>query len=111
VVATDTFRPQYFHRNVSTELIGVIEESQNSPYAKGIVELTNMLTPHGIAAAAWEAASNAGPEPMMKDGLLFVIETQWPVVVTAQAAQAVSKTDDENLSGASTYQSHFRLHP
>jgi homogentisate 1,2-dioxygenase len=110
VVATDTFRPQYFHRNVSTELIGVIEEPQNSPYAKGIVELTNMLTPHGIAAAAWEAASNAGPEPTMRDGLLVVSETRWPIVVTAQAAQAVSKTGDENLSGASTYQSHFRLH-
>jgi len=107
VVATDTFRPQYFHRNVSTELIGVIEEPQNSPYAKGMVALTNMLTPHGVAAAAWEAGNNAAPDPMMRDGLMFVLETRWPIILTAQAAQAVGETDDEYLSGASTLQSHF----
>jgi hypothetical protein len=44
---------------------------------------------------------------MLRDGLLFVLETQWPIILTAQAAQAVSETEDENLSGESTFQSHF----
>ena len=107
MVAKDTFRPQYFHRNVCTELLGVIEEPQNSGYAKGTVELTNMLTPHGVTAAVWEAASNAAPDPMMRDGLMFQLETQWPIVVTAQAAHALSETDDEGLGAQGTLKSHF----
>ena len=108
MVAKDTFRPQYFHRNVSTEVLGIIEESQmTGGFVKGILSVTNMLSPHGIPGPAWEAASNAGPEPMMRDGLYFVLETQWPIVLTAQAARAVTETDDEALGGASTLQSHF----
>ena len=110
VVMEDTFRPQYFHRNVSTELVGVIEESQvRDGDQQGTVRLTNMLAAHGVGPTIWEAATNAGPAPMKKDGLLFLIETQWPIALTAQGAQAVRPTDDEVLSGVKTLPRNFRL--
>jgi hypothetical protein len=45
---------------------------------------------------------------MKRDGLVFVIETQWPILLTAQAAREIGSTDDETLNGRSTLQSQFR---
>ena len=109
MVTEDTFRPQYFHRNVSSELVGVIEEPQiPGGFRQGIVSLTNMLTPHGVGAGIWEAATNAGPAPTKSDGLLFVVETQWPIALTAQGAQAIRPTDAEVVGGANAPSANFR---
>jgi homogentisate 1,2-dioxygenase len=110
IAMQDTFRQQYFHRNVSPEFYGVIEESHMpgiGGFVQGMASVTNMMTPHGISAAAWEGATNAGPEPILRDGLFIVIETQWPIALSAQAAQATSVTDDETLGGPSKLQRHF----
>jgi homogentisate 1,2-dioxygenase len=105
----DTFRPPYFHRNVSSELVGVVEASATVPgYQRGMVALTNMLSAHGIGAAAWELATNADPvAPIKTDGIIIMFETQWPIAVTAQAAAAVGVTD-ETRSDAQKLESHFR---
>lgn len=108
-VQEDTMRPQYFHRNVSTEFAGVIEEPAfASDFLQGISALTNMLTPHGPGADAWQFGTDDDlKSPMKRDGLVISLETQWPIVLTDQAAQAVGFTDDETLSGKSTLQSNF----
>jgi len=106
----DTFRPQYFHRNISTEFAGVIEEPRHAGgFRRGIAALTNTLTPHGVSAAVWEAASNEDlSAPSLRDGTVMLLETQWPIVLTPQAAQSVGSTDDETLSGKNTLKSNFR---
>jgi homogentisate 1,2-dioxygenase len=108
-VQEDTMRPQYFHRNVSTEFVGVIEEPGIAGgFLQGISALTNMLTPHGPAADVWQFAANDDLQsPMKRDGLMISLESQWPIVLTDQAAQAVGTTDDETLSGKNTLQSNF----
>jgi homogentisate 1,2-dioxygenase len=110
MVAEDTFRPQYFHRNVATEFINVIEEPTNpGDMVQGIAALTNMMNAHGLGPDVWEFGTNAGPEPMTRDGIYFVLETRWPIALTAQAAESTSETDDEQLNGMGTLASHF--HP
>jgi homogentisate 1,2-dioxygenase len=106
----DTMRPQYFHRNVSTEFAGVIEEgAAPGGFLKGIASLTNMLTPHGISADVWQFGTTADlTSPMKRDGLVIVIETQWPILLTAQAAREIGSVDDETLNGKSTLQRQFR---
>jgi homogentisate 1,2-dioxygenase len=108
-VNEDTFRPQYFHRNVSAEFIGVIDAGKN-PWAfeQGMASLTNMMAPHGLGAAGWEAATSADLVPQNRDGLIILFETQWPIAVTVQAEQASVETEDETLNGRGSHQSHFR---
>jgi homogentisate 1,2-dioxygenase len=115
LVAEDTMRPQYFHRNVSTEYVGVITEPTalqggGGDFAPGSGELTNILTAHGPAGPIWESAADADLAPQKVDGLLFMWETQLPISLTpqaAQGAQAINAGYDET-SGKSSLQCHFR---
>jgi homogentisate 1,2-dioxygenase len=109
-VQEDTFRPQWFHRNVSTEFVAVVQEyAQAGGFRRGISGLTNMLTPHGSGADIWTAATNDDlASPFKGDGLIVVVETLRPIYLTDQAAQAVADLDDETLSGNNTLQSNFR---
>jgi homogentisate 1,2-dioxygenase len=116
-VVTDAFRPPYYHRNVNAELVGVIEQAKHvtaglgaaaDGYVDGMVAIVNSMNPHGPGADAWEAGTNADQTPFQTDGLLFIVETQWPLIVTDQAAQTIGETSDETLSGNSTLQSQFR---
>ncbi|MFD9669923.1 homogentisate 1,2-dioxygenase [Rhodococcus sp. NPDC059968] len=110
VAGEDTFRPQYFHRNVSTEYAGVITAPENpGGWLPGCGALTNMMTPHGVGADVWEYAVQADTSvPEKADGLFILWETKLPIALTTQAAQAVGTTDDETLSGKNTLQSRFR---
>ena len=111
-VTEDTMRLPYFHRNVSPEFYGVVQESANpGGFRQGIAALTNMLVPHGPDASIWKAASNAELVPVKaRDQYLIIMtETQWPIALTAQAHQAIGTTDDQTLSGNNTLQSNF--HP
>ena len=108
LVQEHTFRPPYFHRNVSSELVGIVEQPRSGPgYDPGSLALTNMLTPHGLGAASWEGATNAPEQPVKTDGLMVMLETQWPIKRTAQAIHAVSDRDETRLD-ADQLQSHFR---
>jgi hypothetical protein len=39
---------------------------------------------------------------------MFVLETQWPIVLTAQAGRAVEPSGDETMGGLSRLRRHFR---
>src|SRR5690606_16440945 len=52
-----TFRPPYFHRNVTTEFNGIIRTSGSDPmFAAGGYFLTPSMTPHGVRAGSVERA-------------------------------------------------------
>jgi homogentisate 1,2-dioxygenase len=108
LVTRNTFRPPYFHRNVSSELVGVVEKpGHGNGYDPGSLALTNMLTPHGLGAASWEGATNADPvRPVTTDGLIIMLETQWPVALTAQAVESASPQDETRLD-AHLLKRHF----
>ncbi len=93
LVGEDTFRPPYFHRNVMTEYMGLIEGAYDAKTAGGFVpgggSLHNMMSAHGPDHATYQRASAAALAPQkIDDGLAFMFETRWPLTLTRQAARA-----------------------
>ncbi|MFF3327137.1 homogentisate 1,2-dioxygenase [Streptomyces sp. NPDC002889] len=92
LVGEDTFRPPYFHRNVMSEYMGLIEGAYDAK-AEGFVpgggSLHNMMSAHGPDRETFDRASGAELKPQkIDDGLAFMFETRWPVTATGQAASA-----------------------
>ncbi|MGP3967621.1 homogentisate 1,2-dioxygenase [Streptomyces sp. 6N223] len=89
LVGEDTFRPPYFHRNVMSEYMGLIEgayDAKASGFLPGGGSLHNMMSAHGPDAETFRRASEAELAPQrVDDGLAFMVETRWPVIPTAQA--------------------------
>ncbi|MGX2998093.1 homogentisate 1,2-dioxygenase [Streptomyces sp. JNUCC 64] len=95
LVGEDTFRPPYFHRNVMSEYMGLIEGAYDAKaggeggFVAGGGSLHNMMSAHGPDRETFDRASAAELVPQrIDDGLAFMFETRWPVVATAQAARA-----------------------
>ncbi|MEV6795882.1 homogentisate 1,2-dioxygenase [Streptomyces sp. NPDC051320] len=92
LVGEDTFRPPYFHRNVMSEYMGLIEgayDAKAAGFVPGGGSLHNMMSAHGPDRETYERASTAELKPQkIDDGLAFMFETRWPVTATEQAATA-----------------------
>ncbi|WP_225845813.1 homogentisate 1,2-dioxygenase [Streptomyces sp. HPF1205] len=92
LVGEDTFRPPYFHRNVMSEFMGLIEgayDAKAEGFVPGGASLHNMMSAHGPDRATFERASTAELIPQkVDDGLAFMFETRWPVVPTRFALEA-----------------------
>jgi homogentisate 1,2-dioxygenase len=82
----DTFRPPWFHRNVMSEFMGLIEgvyDAKPSGFQPGGASLHNAFLPHGPDAEAFAAASNADLKPEKQDATLaFMFESRYPFVTT-----------------------------
>lgn len=92
LVGEDTFRPPYFHRNVMSEYMGLVEGAYDAK-AEGFVpgggSLHNMMSAHGPDRETYERAAAAELTPQkVDDGLAFMFETRWPLTLTRQAAEA-----------------------
>jgi len=92
LVGEDTFRPPYFHRNVMSEFMGLVEgayDAKAEGFVPGGASLHNMMSAHGPDRATFDRASSAKLIPQkVDDGLAFMFETRWPVVPTADALAA-----------------------
>ncbi|MER6101514.1 homogentisate 1,2-dioxygenase [Streptomyces sp. NPDC001832] len=95
LVGEDTFRPPYFHRNVMSEYMGLIEGAYDAKtagkggFVPGGGSLHNMMSAHGPDRETFDRASEAELKPQkIDDGLAFMFETRWPVTATRQAASA-----------------------
>ncbi|MFI7103098.1 homogentisate 1,2-dioxygenase [Streptomyces sp. NPDC050161] len=111
LVGEDTFRPPYFHRNVMTEYMGLIEGAYDAK-AEGFVpgggSLHNMMSAHGPDRETYDRASTAELKPQkIDDGLAFMFETRWPLTLTEQARDAghLQRGYDDVWQGL---QRHFR---
>ena len=86
MVAEDTFRPPWFHRNVMSEAMGLIHgqyDAKAGGFAPGGLSLHNMMNAHGPDVASWRAASEAELKPHKIDGAMaFMVESCWPFAVT-----------------------------
>lgn len=91
MVAEDTFRPPWFHMNVMSEFMGLIEgvyDAKPEGFLPGGYSLHNGLLPHGPDAEAFYKASFEALEPRKLDNTLaFMFETRLPQHLTAYAAK------------------------
>ncbi len=80
MVATNTFRPPYYHRNIMNEYMGLIYgiyDAKESGFIPGGGSLHNCMSAHGPDAEAFNKASNAALQPeYYKDTLAFMFESR-----------------------------------
>ncbi len=89
MVAEDTFRPPWFHRNIMSEAMGLITgayDAKAEGFAPGGISLHNLMAGHGPDLASWTGASNADLKPHKIDGAMaFMVESCWPYKPTSYA--------------------------
>ena len=82
MVAEDTFRPPWFHRNVMSEAMGLIYgayDAKADGFAPGGLSLHNLMSGHGPDLDSWKKASAVELEPAkIENALAFMVETCWP---------------------------------
>ncbi len=89
LVAEDTFRPPWFHRNVMSEAMGLIAgqyDAKAGGFAPGGLSLHNLMSGHGPDVASWQKATDADLAPHKFDGgYAFMVESCWPFRATDYA--------------------------
>jgi homogentisate 1,2-dioxygenase len=89
LVAEDTFRPPWYHRNIMSEFMGLIYgvyDAKPGGFKPGGMSLHNCMLPHGPDTEAFEKASNVELQPeRLSDTMAFMFETRFPQHVTSYA--------------------------
>ncbi len=111
MVAENTFRPPWFHMNVMSEFMGLIEGVYDAKTGGGFVpggfSLHNTMLPHGPDRDAFEAASAARLAPhKLENTLAFMFESRFPQRVSPFAAAAPQLQAEYTQYGA-RLQRHF----
>ncbi|WP_286693240.1 MULTISPECIES: homogentisate 1,2-dioxygenase [unclassified Brevundimonas] len=105
MVAEDTFRPPWFHRNVMSEFMGLVTgayDAKADGFAPGGASLHNRMSGHGPDQATYDAAIRAELKPHKIEGTLaFMFETRAPIRVTkwAQTTPLMQLDYDDCWSG------------
>jgi homogentisate 1,2-dioxygenase len=98
MVAEDTFRPPWFHRNVMSEFMGLIcgvYDAKAEGFVPGGASLHNSFAAHGPDRATFERASRAELAPVkIADTLAFMFETRLVMRPTAFAMQTTALQHD-----------------
>ena len=98
MVAEDTFRPPWFHRNVMSEFMGLIRGAYDAKavgFVPGGSSLHNSWTPHGPDAETFERASSVELKPhKLEDTMAFMLETRYLIQPTRFAMQAAELQRD-----------------
>ena len=89
MVAEDTFRPPWYHRNLMSEFMGLVQgqyDAKEEGFVPGGASLHNCMVPHGPDTDAFSKASNADLKPLKLDNTLaFMFESRYRFVPTAFA--------------------------
>ncbi len=93
LVAEDTFRPPWFHRNVASEFMGLIHgayDAKAEGFVPGGASVHNCMSGHGPDAATFDKASRADTTQAHKvaDTMAFMFETRNVLVPTLQALES-----------------------
>ena len=91
LVAENTFRPPWYHRNIMSEFMGLITgqyDAKEEGFVPGGASLHNMMLPHGPDLDAFGKASTANLKPVkLTNTMAFMFETRFPQQVSKFAAE------------------------
>ena len=97
-VAENTFRPPWFHSNVMSELMALIEgvyDAKAEGFVPGGISIHNSFIPHGPASDAFKSATEADLAPTKgPDSLAVMWESRYRWVPTSWA-MALSELQDD----------------
>ena len=103
MVAEDTFRPPWFHRNVMSEAMGLIHgayDAKAEGFAAGGLSLHNLMSGHGPDVDSWKKASAAELKPAkIENTLAFMVESCWPYRPTQFALDRAQPDYDQAWAG------------
>lgn len=98
VVAEHTFRPPYFHRNIMSELMGLIQgkyDAKNEAFTPGGISIHNCMSGHGPDSDSYQQAINETLKPTHYDNTLaFMLESCEPWNVTSTALKSKYRESD-----------------
>lgn len=98
LVAENTFRPPWYHRNIMSEYMGLIYGSYDAKpegFVPGGSSLHNSMVPHGPDAAAFERASTKTLEPeKLDETMAFMFESRYPFMTTDFAMNGGTLQED-----------------
>ena len=91
LVAEDTFRPPWYHRNTMSEYMGLIYgqyDAKEEGFVAGGGSLHNQMSAHGPDLDAFEKASNAALQPQKLSGTMaFMFESRYIIRPTKFAME------------------------
>jgi len=93
MVAEHSFRPPWFHRNIASEMMGLVQgeyDAKSGGFLPGGASLHNCMIGHGPDVGAFEKASSidsSRPE-RIRDMLAIMFESRWVLRPTRQALEA-----------------------
>lgn len=97
LVAENTFRPPWYHRNVMSEYMGLVYgqyDAKEEGFVAGGGSLHNQMSAHGPDLDAFEKASNADLQPQKLAGTMaFMFESRYTIRPTkfAMETEALQK--------------------
>lgn len=99
LVAQDTFRPPWFHRNIASEFMGLVHgvyDAKAEGFVPGGCSLHNCMSGHGPDAQTFERASRADPSKpdVLTDTMAFMFETRLVLHPTRQALESRERQAD-----------------
>jgi homogentisate 1,2-dioxygenase len=105
LVAEDTFRPPWFHRNVMSELMGLVRgeyDAKAEGFRPGGVSIHNCMSAHGPDVASYDKAVAADLKPhKLENTLAFMWESRFVYRPTrfAMSARELQKDYDKVWDG------------
>jgi homogentisate 1,2-dioxygenase len=91
MVAEETFRPPWFHRNVMSEFMGLIHgayDAKAGGFAPGGASLHNQMAGHGPDKQSYEGAVAADLKPhKIENTMAFMFESRWVIRPTRFATE------------------------
>ncbi len=101
LVAEDTFRPPWFHRNIASEFMGLITgvyDAKAQGFSPGGASLHNCMSGHGPDAATFERASLADTSQPdhVTETMAFMFETRTVIRPTRFALELPSRFTPES---------------
>ena len=110
MVAENTFRPPWYHRNVMSEFMGLVHgvyDAKEKGFEPGGMSLHNCMTPHGPEAEVFEKASKDSLTPQKyANTLAFMFETRYVIAPTEFALHSPTRQKDY-LGCWGNLESHF----
>ena len=89
MVAEDTFRPPWFHRNIMSEFMGLVQgeyDAKAGGFAPGGASLHNCMAGHGPDVESHDKAVAAQLSPSrIEETMAFMFESRYPILPTAWA--------------------------
>ncbi len=98
LVAENTFRPPWYHRNYMSEYMGLIYgayDAKETGFVPGGGSLHNQMSAHGPDLDAFEKASNADLKPQKLEGTMaFMFESRYVIRPTKFAMECAELQND-----------------